>query len=272
MFFVEPIVGAIVGKIWDERRLIASFSRDFFDLITKGKLKIFVFGCAGTGKSTFGKILEGQEGAGTIAGSYSLSSDTEYYGLRDKRFVQIAVPPGQEVYHQRNWGQLFNALQDSSRAIVVNVVCWGYHSLERDEIPRIPEFLGGINETSKMTFLKNRQNLELETLAKLIQPFSNFQPPLHMITLVTKQDLWWKSRNEVQAYYENGRYSENIQAIRRAKGEANFIHHFCSLSFGQINFSTADRHRIFETSAGYDNAALTANFGNFVGLLKQIAY
>jgi ABC-type uncharacterized transport system ATPase subunit len=89
MFFVEPVAGAIIGKIWEERRLIAGFSKDFFDLISKGRLKIFVFGCAGTGKSTFGKILDGQDDVGAVTGSYTLSSETEYYGLKDKRFVQI---------------------------------------------------------------------------------------------------------------------------------------------------------------------------------------
>jgi hypothetical protein len=271
MFFVEPVAGAIIGKIWEERRLIAGFSRDFFDLISKGRLKIFVFGCAGTGKSTFGKILDGQDDVGAVTGSYTLSSETEYYGLKDKRFVQILIPPGQEIYHQRNWGQLFNALQDSSRAIVINLVCWGFHSLEKDELPRIPEFSAGITDKTRITFLENRRNLEIETLQKIVQPFSNFQRPLHMVTLVTKQDLWWKDRHAVQSHYENGNYSQGIQTVYRAKGEANFTHHFCSVSFGQINFNTADRHQIFETSAGYDNATLTANFGSFLNLLKQIS-
>jgi hypothetical protein len=128
MFFVEPVTGAMIGKIWEERKLIAGYSKDFWDLLANGRLKIFVFGCAGTGKSTFGKILDGQENVGTVAGSYTLSSETEFYGLRDKRFVQISIPPGQDIYHQRNWGQLFNSLQDSSRAIVINLVCWGWRS------------------------------------------------------------------------------------------------------------------------------------------------
>lgn len=185
--------------------------------------------------------------------------------------MQISVPPGQDIYHQRNWGQLFNSLQDSSRAIVINLVCWGFHSLEKDEVPRVPEFVAGVTPQAKELFLQNKRQLELTTSQKIIQPFSNFQHPLHMITLVTKQDLWWKDRHVVQTFYENGEYSRQIQSIYLAKGQANFTHHFSSVSFGQINFNTADRQQLFETSAGYDNAALTANFSNFIELLKQIA-
>jgi len=68
LFFVEPVTGAVVGKIWEERRLISAFARDFYDLISKGTLRIFVFGSAGTGKSTFGKILDGQEDLAQISG------------------------------------------------------------------------------------------------------------------------------------------------------------------------------------------------------------
>ena len=105
-FFVEPIIGAIVGKIWDERVAIARFAKDFYDLVTKGRHRIFVFGCAGTGKSTFGRILDGQEDLARISGRYLLSEITEHFGcvtnvlyiylfLRDSRFIM------------KNIGQLF---------------------------------------------------------------------------------------------------------------------------------------------------------------------
>src|ERR1039458_8535558 len=120
-------------------------------------------------------------------------------------------------------------------------------------------------------FLSNNRALELRTLDNLIPPLCNYQYPLHMITLVSKQDLWWKNRHEAQNHYENAEYAQKVQAIYTAKGHANFTHHFSSVSFGQINFDTADRHRLFETSAGYDNVVLTANFNNFLDMLKQLA-
>jgi hypothetical protein len=35
--FVEPVAGAIVGKLWDERRLLGAFVKDFCDLMIKGE-------------------------------------------------------------------------------------------------------------------------------------------------------------------------------------------------------------------------------------------
>jgi hypothetical protein len=272
MFFVEPLTGAVLGKIWEERKLIGGFVKDFGDLISKGRLKIFVFGCAGTGKSTFGKILEGQEGLAQISGNYSLSSETEYYKLKDKRFVRIAVPPGQAAFHARNWAQLYNAFQESERSIIINMTCWGFHSLERKDIQNVPEFsAGGVTNATKEMFLGNNRSLELSALDNIIHPLCNYQHQLHMITLVNKQDLWWNQRHDVQRHYEHDEYARKIQRVYAVKGEANFTHHLCSISFGQINFDTADRHRIFETSAGYDNVALTANFKNFIDVLKQLA-
>jgi hypothetical protein len=272
MFFVEPVTGAVVGKIWDERRLIAAFAKDFFDLLAKGQLKIFVFGSAGAGKSTFGKILEGQEEVAKISGSYKVSSDTEYYGVKDKHFVQVAVPPGQAAYLFSDWAPLYNALQDSQRSVVVNIGCWGYHSAEKDELANIAEFHSGITDANRSDFLSNRRKIELDNLEQLVQPLCGYQHKLHMITLITKQDLWWKEKDKVRKFYEDGsEYSKKLERIRKAKGMASFVHHFRSLSFGQINFKTADGHTLFETAAGYDNSLLNANFENFMTLLRQVA-
>src|SRR4051794_29025022 len=151
--FVEPVAGAIVGKLWDERRLIGAFVKDFCDLMIKGGLKIFVFGCAGTGKTTFGKIVEDHENMARLSGEYSLSAEMEMYGLEGKHFVQISIPPGQEAFRTRQWGQLLNALSDARRAVVVNIVCWGFHSLERDELRRVPEFAAGLSTQATQQFL-----------------------------------------------------------------------------------------------------------------------
>jgi hypothetical protein len=273
MFFVEPIAGAVVGKIWDERRLIAAYAKDFYQMITKGQLKLLVFGAAGTGKTTFGKILDGQEDIGQISGTYSLSSETEFYGIEDKHFVTISVPPGQSAFRPRHWAQLYKVLQNSKRSIVVNVVSWGFHSVERQDLNGIDEFKNGVSEETKAMFLHNRRQTEMRTLGEIVQPLSNYQPHLHMITLVTKQDLWWKDRSSTRGFYErpDGVYLNTLQGIYEAKGKANFTHHFRSVSFGQINFKTADGHILFETAAGYDNGILGANFDNFMNLLRQIA-
>jgi hypothetical protein len=270
--FVELAAGIVADKIWDERQVVAAFMKDFYELVTKGQLKIFVFGCGGTGKSTFGEILEGRSDVNKISGVYALSRTTENYGMKDKRFVRVAVPPGQAAFRPRHWGRLFDALRDSERAIIINVVAWGFHSVENEDLKRIPEFRSGVSAATKARFLKNNREQEIEALDYLVQPLSTYESPLHIITLVTKQDLWWKHRHQVKSYYEKqSPYAKLVRKLENLKGTNNISHHFCSLSFGQINFKTADNHVLFENSAGYDTALLTANVRNFIDLLKNIS-
>jgi hypothetical protein len=270
--FIELVTGAVADKIWDERAIVASFMKDFYELVTQGKLKVFAFGCGGTGKSTFGEILEGRNDVNKISGEYSLSRTTESYGMKDKRFVRVSVPPGQAVYRPKHWGALLDSLKESQRSIVINVVAWGFHSVENEDLKRIPAFRSGITTVAKAKFLKSNREREIEALEYLVQPLSTYKHPLHMITLVTKQDLWWKHRDKVKDYYEKrSEYAKKIKGLENLKGATNFSHHYCSLSFGQINFKTADRHILFENSAGYDTALLFANFSNFLKLLRQIS-
>ena len=50
--------------------------------------------------------------------------------------------------------------------------------------------------------------------------------PLSMITVVAKQDLWYEHRDEVRAFYENGKYAETIGDLKGIKGAQNFQHEF----------------------------------------------
>jgi hypothetical protein len=81
-----------------------------------------------------------------------------------------------------------------------------------------------------------------------------------MVTLVTKQDLWWSQRHEVKAFYETGAYNALINDLRKHKGEANFSHDFISASLNLLNFKTEDGTVLTKTVAGYDNALRIANF------------
>ncbi len=47
-----------------------------------------------------------------------------------------------------------------------------------------------------------------------------------MLTLVTKQDLWWQSREQVKEHYQNGEYSQFINNILLKKGSDSFQHEY----------------------------------------------
>jgi HD superfamily phosphohydrolase YqeK len=73
-----------------------------------------------------------------------------------------------------------------------------------------------------------------------------------MMTLVTKQDLWWQKRHLLKDYYQLGNYSESIQKIQNTLGQANFIHEYISASLLTENFAVANGEILAPVSAGYD--------------------
>ncbi len=68
----------------------------------------------------------------------------------------------------------------------MNVVCWGFHSVERVDLEGLPEFGTGITPANKSTFLHKNQNRELIALNRIVDPICNSRIDLDMVTLVTK--------------------------------------------------------------------------------------
>jgi hypothetical protein len=72
-----------------------------------------------------------------------------------------------------------------------------------------------------------------------------------MITLVTKQDLWWKERMEVIKYYKHGLYNTYIDKVAENRGR-DFRHEYLSASLTVNNFKTPSGEEMIKTSEGYD--------------------
>jgi hypothetical protein len=80
-----------------------------------------------------------------------------------------------------------------------------------------------------------------------------------MITLVTKQDLWWKDRNEVRRHYMEGPYNEQIKEIANKRGQQNFAHEYLSASLVISNLGTGAGELLAPTTGGYDQNIQFAN-------------
>lgn len=74
-----------------------------------------------------------------------------------------------------------------------------------------------------------------------------------MLTLVTKQDLWWNERVKVQQYYEDGDYAMQIARLREAKGNQHFIHEYGYGSLCLDNLKSGNGEVVAVTTAGYDD-------------------
>jgi hypothetical protein len=227
--------------------------------ISSQDVSIAVFGCGGTGKTTLGRILHGVSDPLLLA-PYQQSGELEKFTLAQNVSVSMVVPPGQERRgSQRSY--VLEQLLVGKYKIVMNVVAYGYHSLVDDSYTNSKLYQGGMStEQFIATHTEDRRHEEVEQLKKIatIVQISKSIPTL-MLTLVTKQDLWWKDREVVKDYYENSEYNSVIDEIFKVRGTANFSHEYVSASLVIANFDSSSGERLVSNSEGYDQLLQAEN-------------
>jgi energy-coupling factor transporter ATP-binding protein EcfA2 len=95
--FLEIVTEQAAEAVWSNRQRIIQFLKDAKRAATRGRLKLFSFGPGGCGKSTLGKLIDGTYTLETLPATYSLSIETELYGVEDRNFISLYVPPGQRM-------------------------------------------------------------------------------------------------------------------------------------------------------------------------------
>jgi hypothetical protein len=271
--FVESTVSALstgVGVVGISKKLFPTFER-VFKRIKNGELRIVVLGAGGIGKTTLGKILAG-EGALSELPFYNESIEIEQYTLDSNVDGSVIVVPGQER-RESTWNDLLKTLPSGKVKLIIHVVAWGHHS-----------FGGGLSYTaqksyqagmSKEQFIEaytsEQQQRELDVLKKL-KPHLELasKNKTIMITLVTKQDLWWDRRYQVRDHYEQGEYEQTIQSIRNKIGDAHFTHEYCSASLIMDNFLSGTNEMLIPTTSGYDQRCKSDNFNDFLNKIEKL--
>lgn len=239
--FVETIntASTIVSSYELSKKAIPLFG-SIVRRIRNGKLNIAIFGAGGTGKSTLGKVLAGEFGLDNILQPYQISSRIEELKLDSNIPSSILVVPGQSR-SLNAWDEPLRKIANSQIDLIINVVSYGYHSFARSgniNYQNHPDYQSGMTVDNFVAVYsdKNRER-EMELLNKMAPQLSLVHKKRTvMITLVTKQDLWWKNRLQVQDYYQSGDYDRVIQSIENKLGRNNFIHRYISLSLVTENF------------------------------------
>lgn len=73
-----------------------------------------------------------------------------------------------------------------------------------------------------------------------------------MLTLVTKQDLWWGEQATVENHYRDGDYANVLGQIVADLGPRNFRYEFVLGSLVIANFTTNRGEPLATTTAGYE--------------------
>jgi len=275
--YVEVALTALeLSTILYEHR--GPLSRAFSKLINYWKLghvKIAVFGLGGTGKTTLGDVLSGKMIPGTDTGKYELSYETDEVPVKGEYVSTLIIPGGQERFITTDWPKIYRMLAEGRSCGVINVVSWGHNAFpavnykESKYFEEISEKLE--REPTKKEFinayLETQRENELNILSELIPHISVAKKRVWMVTIVTKQDLWWKDRKKVRQYYEDGPYNKKIQELAKAIGANNFSHEYVSAALVMSNFKTNDGEVLIPTAEGYDQ---NLQYPNLINLLNVI--
>jgi hypothetical protein len=261
---IEPNTALQIGIAgWEQRKHLRGWLRGFKRYIKKNDMLIVVFGAGGVGKTTLGMMLSQPFSDEVRTAKYKESTSPEEYWLTTDPNKKIIVAPGQENRRDNHWPQLFSELGKVKQPVIVNVVSFGYHSLS--ESKTLEQREGVV-----LTYFEEMRQLELSITQDLADYFSKTVLPIKMITLVTKQDLWWNERDAVQEFYERGEYRRHIERLLTAKGTQHFVHEYGYVSLSLQNLKTADGQILSLTTAGYDDTIRFESLSQLTELINRL--
>ena len=215
---------------------------------------ILILGPAGVGKSTFGRILSGKFDP---PGTYDESLEVEKYTLTGARGVQVLVPPGQEIRREAFWSELLDGLSAGNFGGMILVQAYGYHNHELGTGTSYcdhPLYQGDLSKF-RQAFLEDRREEELRILREILPKVT---PPatgkFWLLTLVTKQDLWWDDIALAKNFYTTGDYKAEVDKVEARHGNRNFRHEVALASLEISNFKTGQgRHPVENTRRATTN-------------------
>lgn len=226
-----------------------------------------IFGSGGVGKTTHTRILAGQTSPLDPAIAYSESIGIERQDIEHGPIpgTVIAVP-GQERRIPSKWPEVAGLIQEGKAPVVLNFVAYGHHAFELSPYTLHKDCVSGMSIQQFVTaYTAKRRALEVESLKQLAALIPKFARPIHLITVVTKQDLWWRDRVQMADFYENsvgpGTYQEAVDMFRSKVG-AEFQHDTIPVSLQLGNWRCGD-DMLVPITEGYDQAAHIASYSKF---------
>lgn len=182
------------------------------------KRKAVLFGCAGVGKSQF---------VASLQRSFERVKPTYYSKtsrlLLDEFPIILVDTPGHSSLTEIRKEEMEKVILEQ-KEVIINVVSYGYH--ERKEIENINDIFNGEQFSSKF-LQENRQ----EELRHLVQMKTKLQlsEVKWFITIIAKADIWWEEKVTVDAYYQTGRYAQEMEKIAEKCNFKHIIIPYCSI-------------------------------------------
>ena len=257
----EIPVGALMEgglEIYRERRNIQETAKRIVLFMKQGKLRVVVFGPGGgVGKTTLGNFLAADEPNALRPLNYEPSLRIEERPLHGGPFGGLVIAPGQADLKPEDWEKLFHYLRDGKARVVINVVAGGYHSLNTLSYQDDRVYQPGMSKDQFLAeYLHAWRKAEEAEIQRLEPYLLTAKRQIRMITLITKQDLWWKDRADVRKHYEDGFYGTVIRKIQQERKD-KFHHEFLPVSLVSQNLKDGQGELLASTTQGYDDVIQT---------------
>lgn len=258
---------SLAAAVVDSHPAIRQRLARLWDRLVRGHARVVILGSGGVGKTTLGRLL------GHVAHvdpSYRESTEIETYHLPGGTSCSILVPPGQKRLRDATWTGL-EAYISRRRTVVIHVVAYGLQEIQPLPYTALPTYREGMSPREAMEAFaaQQRETDELQVLdrlARVPQPES-----MRLVTVVTKQDLWWRWRNEVREHYEHGPYSDRIDVLRGHIGTRRFHHTVWSVSLIMKNLVDGEGTTLLTTSEGYDEPRRLGHEQRLIEILEDAA-
>ncbi|WP_419815264.1 hypothetical protein [Glacieibacterium sp.] len=269
--FVEAIKGAATAtEIYKQRKSIAVSISKLIQWIRRKNVILAVFGAGGCGKSTLGLLMRGDLKPDTGAGGYEETTGVEKFSLSGNTLGYLIIPPGQSHRIPQTWPELFRLISAGKSNRIINVVAAGFHSTELEKSRIFPGQVFDTDDAFIKAYIDDNLLREINALREIVPHIIAAPGKVKMVTLITKQDLWWTNRHMVEDSYSAGEYGKLISEITSRKGTASFSHTYVSAALVKQNLKTADGVAIAPTIAGYDDSTRNTNLRNASSKLLQL--
>ncbi len=278
---MEDNPGGGWGKIgewaWDNREWIAAKLAELRRWLFASKEGqptscILLIGPGGVGKTTFARMLSGQyDFPIDIPGVYEESIGLERFALEDDPNVEVVVPPGQRHRRDATWGALERSISTGGFRGIILTGSYGYHSLGQISYKNHRLYQGD-KAAFLADFLRVSREDEVKVLERLLPHLRVGDHKCWLITLVTKQDLWWDQRATVESAYRDGEYGRLLDKLIQDVGGKNLRHEFVFSSLVISNFTTGVGELLANTVSGYDQnlqAGSLRRLWETIGALKN---
>lgn len=206
-------------------------------------VKIGVYGDSGTGKSQFLSTITGN---GIYKNGPTMKLKHCKFVLANGRQIEFIDTPGhQSLSIPREKFKI--KIQNNKITGIINIVSYGYQyqdNLNLDEIFNVD------TREVKESYLEDNRKREIERTEEIIKAIVPEVKLKWIITLVNKADIWYKDKNEVLKYYNEGNYHIKISELKRTTNL--FVYPFCSIITPFANrpmlliYGEKDKHQMYD--------------------------